>query len=101
MVTNYPQDIVSQPVTAAETTPVKAFSRIWRQMQSMLCALHGHDSLLQFDQNRVYLRCASCGHETPGWELDEHRPRIRFRGDARRQYLSRKDAVHEGTRRIA
>ncbi len=101
MVTNYPQEIASQPVTAAETAPAKAFSRIWRQMQSMFCSLHGHDSLLHFDQNRIYLRCASCGHETPGWELDERRPRIRFRGDARRQYLSRKDSVNEGSRRIA
>ncbi len=101
MVTNYPQEIVTQPVTAVETAPGKPFSRIWKQVQSMLCGLHGHDSLLHFDQNRIYLRCASCGYETPGWELDEKRPRIRFRGDARRQYLSSKHAVIEGTRRIA
>ncbi|MGE5358461.1 MAG: hypothetical protein ACM3NQ_05535 [Bacteroidales bacterium] len=99
MVTNYPQEIVTQPVTAAETAPAKAFSRVWRQVQSILCSLHGHDTLLHYDQNRIYLRCASCGHETPGWELDERRPRIRFRGDARRFLVAK--AAAERPRRIA
>ena len=38
-------------------------------IQQGLCGLHGHDSLLQYERNRIFLRCASCGHETPGWDL--------------------------------
>ena len=35
------------------------------------CGLHGHDSLLQFERDRMFLRCVSCGHETPGWEIND------------------------------
>jgi len=53
------------------------------------CGLHGHDSLLQFGRERMFLQCMSCGHESPGWELTEtpttrieakaaHRPMPRF-----------------------
>ena len=44
------------------------------RMRQMLCGLHGHDSMLQFEQDRMYLRCVSCGHESPGWELNETAP---------------------------
>jgi len=88
MVTNYPQEIVTRRVgmTSPALDSGGAFSRLWRRVQFALCSLHGHDPLLHFDQNRMYLRCASCGHETPGWELDERRPRVRFQGDAKRHY---------------
>ncbi len=38
-------------------------------LQQGLCGLHGHDSLLQYERTRIFLRCASCGRETPGWDL--------------------------------
>lgn len=39
------------------------------RVREMLCALRGHDLMLHFENGRrVYLRCATCGHETPGWE---------------------------------
>jgi hypothetical protein len=44
------------------------------------CGLHGHDDLLQFEQDRMFLKCASCGHESPGWEMSDTpppRPRMR------------------------
>lgn len=41
------------------------------RFRQMLCGFHGHDSLLQFEQDRISLRCVSCGHETPGWDLRE------------------------------
>ena len=32
------------------------------------CGLRGHDLMLHFEHGRrVCLRCATCGHETPGW----------------------------------
>ena len=38
---------------------------VW--LHETCCALHGHDLLLHFDDERVCLRCAACGHETRGW----------------------------------
>jgi hypothetical protein len=36
------------------------------------------------------MRCTSCGHDTPGWEIDGRAPRRRYEGDARRHLLSSK-----------
>lgn len=103
MVTNYPQDIVTPRVGSrtGEQDAGRAFSRLWRRVQFALCSLHGHDPLLHFDQNRMYLRCASCGHETPGWELDEHRPRLRFHGNPQHHFVSRPDSMEPTERKIA
>jgi hypothetical protein len=57
-------------VTHADHREVRVMDRV----RQMLCGLHGHDSMLQFEQDRMYLRCVSCGHETPGWELNETAP---------------------------
>ncbi|MQA30592.1 MAG: hypothetical protein GEU82_12285 [Luteitalea sp.] len=38
------------------------------------CGIHGHDTLLQFEHHRLFLKCTSCGHETPGWALPDTRP---------------------------
>jgi hypothetical protein len=85
MVTNYPQDMFAAPLAADRIEPARGlFTRALNRLQHAVCALRGHDSLLHFDQNRMFLRCASCGHETPGWDIDETRPRLRFHGDPRR-----------------
>ncbi|MEQ1729381.1 MAG: hypothetical protein ABL982_13480 [Vicinamibacterales bacterium] len=39
------------------------------RMRQFVCGLHGHDRLLQFERARLSLKCTSCGHETPGWNL--------------------------------
>ena len=44
-------------------------------VRQRLCGLHGHAQLLQFDSDRLFLRCASCGFETPGWQVGEKPPR--------------------------
>jgi hypothetical protein len=38
-------------------------------LRQFLCGLHGHDSLLHFEKGRMSLLCASCGHQSPGWEV--------------------------------
>ena len=45
--------------------------RVMDRVRQMLCGLHGHDTLLQFQEDRMFLRCVSCGHETPGWDVSE------------------------------
>ena len=49
-------------------------SRVMDRLRQVMCGLHGHDTLLQFEQDRMFLRCVSCGHETPGWALNEAAP---------------------------
>jgi hypothetical protein len=34
------------------------------------CAVGGHDYLFHVAGARICLRCADCGHETPGWRID-------------------------------
>jgi hypothetical protein len=38
-------------------------------LQQAVCALHGHDAILQYERSRMFLRCTSCGYESPGWEV--------------------------------
>ena len=58
------------------------------RLQHSLCALHGHDSMLQYERNRIFLRCTSCGYETPGWEVAQN-PAIDHRVPAPRARLAR------------
>ena len=70
------------------------------RMRQAFCGLHGHDSLLQFAEDRMFLRCVSCGHESPGWKVaDKARTPVAIREEARRQPLVRPHLV--GVRRIA
>jgi hypothetical protein len=72
-------------------------ARSWRQLRYLQCSLlHGHEECLQFQQNRISLRCISCGYETPGWVLDRHTPLVRFPTERRRTYVPQVSA-----RRIA
>jgi hypothetical protein len=98
MVTNYPHPVASDEGvrTASEETNVDGFGVIER-LRQVFCGLHGHDSLLQFEQERMFLKCVSCGRETPGWSLNEAPPTVTARGDSRR--LVRPQLI--GVRRIA
>ncbi len=69
------------------------------RVRQMLCGLHGHDSLLQFEQDRMFLRCVSCGHETPGWELNETPPAVPVRTEARGKPLMQPQLIN--ARRVA
>lgn len=64
---------------AATTTPNAEYgtvSRAVQQVRQFMCGLHGHDSLLHFESGRLSLQCASCGHETPGWDLNRTAARV-------------------------
>jgi hypothetical protein len=47
----------------------KFLARLVLLTRQFLCALHGHDSLLHFEDGRMSLLCASCGHDSPGWDV--------------------------------
>ena len=44
-------------------------ARLAGQVRQVICGLHGHDSLLHFEQGRLSLLCSSCGYKTPGWDV--------------------------------
>ncbi|HET7698718.1 MAG TPA: hypothetical protein VFK57_23580 [Vicinamibacterales bacterium] len=89
MVTNYPQRLTA-------TTEVEAQSvgglvhRAMARVGQLLCGMRGHDSVLHFEGKRVMMRCTSCGHDTPGWDVGGRSPRQRFEGDARRHRLTQR-----------
>lgn len=58
------------------------------RLRQWACALRGHDSVLHFEGNRMLMRCTSCGHDSPGWEISGRAPRQRFEGDRRRHVLA-------------
>ena len=58
-----------------------ALDRLLRRIQGIVCGLHGHDSILQYERDRLSLVCTSCGHQTPGWEVTPHAFVMRRRAD--------------------
>jgi len=100
MVTNYPHPVASNQEirTTEDQAQAEAFG-VMDRVRQMFCGLHGHDNLLQFEQDRMFLKCVSCGRETPGWSLDEAPPTVTVRGDERKHVLARPPLI--GVRRIA
>jgi hypothetical protein len=89
MVSNYPQQLTATATVTSET-PGSALARTFARLGQLVCGLRGHDSVLHFEGNRVNMRCTSCGHDTPGWEITGRGPRKRYEGDARRHLLAPK-----------
>ena len=85
MVTNYPQQLTATQVMHRKDGNVVA--RAVSRFGQLFCGLRGHDSVLHFEGNRVNMRCTSCGHDTPGWEINGRAPRRRYEGDAHRHLL--------------
>jgi hypothetical protein len=92
-----PDEGMSRP---EQTAQAEAFrERVLDRVREAFCGLHGHDNLLQFRQDRMFLKCFSCGHESPGWELNETPPTIVAHADSERLALVRPQLISE--RRIA
>ena len=86
MVTNYPQQLTAT-AEATQAQDGNVVARAVSRFGQLVCGLRGHDSVLHFEANRVNMRCTSCGHDTPGWEISGRGPRRRYEGDARRHLL--------------
>jgi hypothetical protein len=102
MVPNYPPQLASNVApTQAGTARVDdgLGTAVVAKVRQMFCGMHGHDNLLHFERDRMFLRCVSCGHESPGWALTETPPTITEVGDASRHVIVRQPLV--GIRRIA
>ena len=102
MATHYPNPIASEealPGPDALQAEDGIGARVLSWLRQAYCGLHGHDNLMQFEKDRMFLQCVSCGRETPGWELTEAPPQVRVNGDARRHAMLRPHLV--SARRIA
>jgi hypothetical protein len=75
------------------TTAVRAFGLLRfgvRWMRQAVCALRGHDMVLQFEPDRLSLGCLACGARTTGWTIDVN-PAYRRRG---RRYEPESPGTH-------
>jgi hypothetical protein len=63
--------IAARPLAPAAAGDRDSSTLEWvlKRIQGVMCGLQGHDSVLQYERTRMFLRCTSCGHETPGWEV--------------------------------
>ncbi len=90
MLTNAPnRDFLAESAMPAVDVRPHGFvasSLAW--FQEAICALHGHDAILQYERNRIYLRCTSCGHETAGWEVATNATMVRHRPIETRKTLA-------------
>ena len=102
MVAYYPHRVASRDRFETENDAHRADdglgSRVLNQVRQAFCGIQGHDALVQFESDRMFLKCFSCGHESPGWVLDEAPKTVTTRGEARHRVLS---AHLVGIRRIA
>ena len=104
MVTDYPHRLASPGGKGGEIDAHRAVEDVGAvgvldRIRQVFCGFHGHDNLLQFEQDRMFLRCVSCGHESPGWELTETPPTVKAPREVRRPALVGPHLV--GARRIA
>jgi hypothetical protein len=98
MVTNYPQRLtVTRGIEDRSSTASGLLTRAVSRVSQALCGLRGHDAVLHFEGKRVMMRCTSCGHDSPGWEVSGRAPRQRFEGDARRHALAPRPLVFRKT----
>ena len=88
MVSNYAQQL-TRIVIGGEKTGGAFVSRAVSRVGQLLCGVRGHDAMLHFKGRRMTMRCTSCGHETPGWDISDRAPRRRFDGDPRRHLLAK------------
>lgn len=38
-------------------------------LRRLACTWRGHDAVLRIENGRLLMRCASCGYDTPGWNI--------------------------------
>lgn len=86
MLMNGTQQLTMGSQTARRTDQnMGVIARLLVWFKQLFCGLiHGHHSVLQFEGERMLLRCTSCGHDSPGWDTRGERPRVRVAGDPRR-----------------
>jgi hypothetical protein len=89
MVTEFLQSACAVAVSLLQQGEDWLARRLW-QLRCVSCwLLRRHDEFMQFEKNRISLKCISCGHETPGWALDRKTPLVRFPAQLQRTLAPR------------
>src|SRR5258705_3547691 len=68
-------DAGRRPSTIIFMVPMEsllALRTVLIRAQQAICAMGGHDYLLRSASGRMFLECADCGHETPGWRTTRY-----------------------------
>jgi len=76
-------------------SPAVTGAAVLDRIGQLVCGIHGHDNLIHFEQYRMFLKCVSCGHESPGWRLPNRRPLARAVDE------NRQDPTDSSFRRVA
>lgn len=42
---------------------------VLERLGQLFCGIQGHEHMLQSTDARIFLRCVTCGHESPGWDV--------------------------------
>lgn len=54
------------------TIATKVFTLMsWLGQRLCSIKLGGHDFIYKIDDSRLFLKCANCGLETPGWQVEK------------------------------
>lgn len=81
------------------TTDDGLLARLTAKLRQGVCGLHGHDSLLHFENGRISLMCSSCGHESPGWDVSGRAARQHAAASSRVPHVVR--VAYADDRRVA
>jgi hypothetical protein len=78
MASSCPQQVASVPElqdrrsSARVEEGISAF--VLDRIGQMLCGISGHEHMLQFEDDRMFLECLTCGHQSPGWQIARRSP---------------------------
>src|SRR5438552_9350624 len=93
-------EAIPTSMAQVETQESEGFrGRVMDRVRQMFCGLQGHDNMLQYEHEHLYLRCTSCGHQTPGWRLNDLHPVRPLRNDGSSRTLVRPQL--DSVRRVA
>jgi hypothetical protein len=67
------------------------------RLRETMCGIGGHEYYVHATSNRIFMRCVTCGCETPGWRIDI-KTRHRTLRDHERGSLVRHDPVNWSVR---
>ena len=60
-----PLDELGEPLHLHDGFGAVVLERLGR----VFCGIQGHEHMTQFSNGRIFLRCITCGHESPGWDI--------------------------------
>lgn len=101
MITGFARDRHDHPAALAAVGEllVRRGNAARQCVGQFMCGMRSHLMLMRFQPQRLFLQCAWCGYESPGWEIGKP-PRHEHRQEMRP--MKRPTPLNSGTvRRVA